>query len=169
MSRKKGNIAEREVAKLLEGWWAHVEPECKFVRTPLSGGWGGPQIRVGFKASGDLMTTAEKWPWTVEVKRREAWSWGQFIKGRPSPVWKWWEQSLVQGVEAGLEPMLWVRQSRKPWAVLLRRRDAFRRRLLGRVWEFERWKGEAVWREEPVMIDAGVLLNLDAARFVRIK
>lgn len=119
MSREKGSCGEREVAKLLEPWWRKVEPECVFVRTPLSGGWGGKDLRAGFKASGDLMTTAEKFPFTVEVKRREAWKLDRLLEGKASPVWGWWRQAIVQGEEMQVTPMLWLRQNRKPWLVML--------------------------------------------------
>lgn len=112
-SRQKGNVAELEVAKLIEAWWQPASPGCKFVRTPLSGGWGGPQVRAGFKASGDLMTTAQNFPFVVEVKRREAWSWATFSKGQRSPVWGWWRQACEAAEEQGGMPMLWFRQNRR--------------------------------------------------------
>lgn len=120
MSRKKGNVAEREVAALMQFWWRHLEPGTQFVRTPLSGGWGGPAVRAGFRASGDLMTTAARFPFAVEVKRREAFDMGNVLKGRPSPVWGWWLQAQGQAEEMSCEPMLWFRKSRDPWRVLLR-------------------------------------------------
>ncbi len=119
-SRAKGATAERDVAARLQGWWAQIEPGCRFAKTPLSGGWGGPGLRAGFSASGDLMTTAKRFPWTVEVKRREGWSWKTFLAGKPSPVWGWWRQAQTQADEMGIEPMLWFRKSREPWRVLVR-------------------------------------------------
>lgn len=118
-SRAKGADAEREVAKLVEGWWRVFEPGCRFVKTPLSGGWGGPAIRSGFRASGDLMTTAVKFPFVIEVKRREGWSWKPFLEGRPSPVWGWWRQACRQADEMDARPMLWFRHNREPWRVLM--------------------------------------------------
>lgn len=119
-SRGKGASGEREVAKLLQAWWATVEPECLFAKTPLSGGWGSPKMRAGFKASGDLSTTAALFPFTVEVKRREAWAWKNFERGFKSPVWGWWSQAQVQAAEMGLEPMMWFRRNRGSWFVLMR-------------------------------------------------
>lgn len=117
--RQKGAGAEREVAKLLEGWWASLEPGVRFVRVPLSGGWGTPALRPDFQASGDLATTARRFPWTVEVKRREGWSLKEFLAGRRSPVWGWWAQAERQAGECGKEPMLWFRANRQPWRVLV--------------------------------------------------
>src|SRR4051812_33410532 len=98
-SRAKGNVAEREVAGLLKVWWLPVEPDAEFIRTPLSGGWGGPKLRGEFRASGDLMTTAKRFPFVVEVKRREAWVMKNVLKGQPSPVWGWWRQAQVAALE----------------------------------------------------------------------
>lgn len=117
--RPKGCKAEIEVAKTLEPWWAKLEPECKFVRTPLSGGWGGKEVRAGFKASGDLMTTAKRFPFAVEVKRREGWSWKTLLGSKKCPVWVWWHQAIGQAEEMGTEPTLWVRKNREPWFVML--------------------------------------------------
>lgn len=120
MSRQKGNAAEREVAKIIEHWWQPFEPEAHFVRTPLSGGWGGPSLRGTFGAAGDLMTTSKTFPFAVEVKRREGWTWGRLLKGKPSPVWDWWLQAQVQGEEMQKIPMLWLRKNREPaWHIML--------------------------------------------------
>lgn len=120
-SRQKGSVGEREVAKLLGAWWSAVEPDTKFVKTPLSGGWGGPELRAGFRASGDLMTTAKRFPFAVEVKRREkGWTYEHFSRGEPCAVWKWWWQAQEQADEMGCEPMLWLRQNRRPWLIAVR-------------------------------------------------
>lgn len=116
--RRKGSTAELEVAKLLQGWWQIHEPTAKFVRVPLSGGWSTAQVRGEFRASGDLMTTAATFPFTIEVKRREAFAWQNVFEGRRSPVWKWWEQAVAQGVESGLTPLLWARRKAEDWRVI---------------------------------------------------
>lgn len=118
--RAKGNSGEREVAALLKKWWEQLEPDCQFVRTPLSGGFSTPVVRAGFRMSGDLMTTAKKFPFSVEAKRREGWAMENFIQGRKSPVWGWWEQTLTAAVEMNAEPMTWLRKNRKEWYVLIR-------------------------------------------------
>lgn len=123
--RPKGCKAEIEVAKILEPWWSKHEPlapdghPIRFVRTPLSGGWGGKDTRSGFKASGDLMTTARRFPFTVEVKRREGWSWKNLLAGKNSPVWGWWRQAIDQGVEMNQAPLLWLRHNRESWSVMV--------------------------------------------------
>lgn len=119
-SRTKGKVAEREVAHLHEAWWGSLEPGCRFVSTPQSGGWSAPTVRAEFRASGDLMTTATHFPFVVEVKRREGWSLDRLRSGGASPVWGWWRQAQREARELGLEPALWLRRSREPWRVLLR-------------------------------------------------
>ena len=118
-SKRKGSAAEIEVARLLQDWWRRLEPGCEFVRTPGSGGWGKPSVRSGFRASGDLMTTAQQFPFVVEVKRREQWNLERFHAGKPSPVHEWFRQAERQASEMLAIPMLWIRHSREPWRVVL--------------------------------------------------
>ena len=120
-SRAKGRRAERDVAKLLVEWWGTFEAKCEFKVTPLSGGWGGrdggKHVRAHFKASGDLMTTATLFPFTVEVKHREQWSMRNLVAGRATPPWDWWLQAQRQADEEGGIPMLWFRKNKYPWMV----------------------------------------------------
>lgn len=120
-SRDKGKNAEREVCRLLAPWWGVVEPGCKFVPTPMSGGMRS--IRAEMKIAGDLTTTAQAFPYTVEVKRREGWSRENFLKGRRSPVWGWWKQVCTAAAEERRAPMLWARRNNEEWLVLLRSVD----------------------------------------------
>jgi hypothetical protein len=126
MGARKGREAEREVARLCQAWWRRLDPECEFARTPLSGGWSGPTVRAHFRASGDLMTTSDNWPFTVEVKRRECWNVDRLFKGLSSPAWAWWRQAVEQALEESGVPMLWARKSQYrpgqpafPWLVML--------------------------------------------------
>lgn len=118
-SRQKGATAEREVAKLHAEWWGRLEPGCKFVKTPLSGGFSGPTVREAFEMSGDLMTTAKRFPFAVEVKRREGWCWRNVSRGLPSPVWSWWRQAIKAAAEMHRRPALWFRKSREEWRVMI--------------------------------------------------
>lgn len=116
--RPKGSKAEIEIAKKLKAWWSPFEP-AEFVRTPLSGGWGGKDLRAGFRASGDIMTTAEKFPFTIEVKRREGWAWSTLLAGKASPVWGYWGQAVGQAKEMGGTPLLFFRRNREAWFLML--------------------------------------------------
>lgn len=119
-SRDKGARGELEVAELLREWWDPVEPGCLFKRTPMSGGWGSKEAREGFSTSGDLVTTARRFPFVVEVKRREGWSWKTLDRGAASPVWAWWKQAQKAADEQdGKWPALIWRKSREPWWLML--------------------------------------------------
>ncbi len=113
---------------MLAGWWSTIEPGAQFVRTPSSGGWATPQLRGGFKAAGDLMTTSTTFCFTVEVKRREAWVLRNLYQAKPSPVWGWWKQACKAAKEEGRAPILFLRRNAKPgtsaeWFVMLPRHD----------------------------------------------
>ncbi len=170
-SRDKGSTAEREVAKLLETWWQQREPSARFVRVPLSGGWGTPQLRPDFKASGDLATNSDSFFFTVEVKRREGWVWKTLLALRPSPVWGWWRQAQVQAGECGREPMLWFRKSREDWHVMVRRAWALRQRFPTSIFS-ESFAPEAVLASKidlgwhPVIVRATWFLDRPPERFV---
>lgn len=112
-------MAEREVSALLQTWWRRAEPDCLFVRSPSSGGWQTPKAREGFQAGSDIMTTALRFPFGVEVKRREGWCWKNVTAGMPSPVWAWWRQSQMAAAEMHKQPMLWFRKNREQWRVMV--------------------------------------------------
>lgn len=116
----KGKVNERVVAKIIQAWWLQFEPGVEFTRTPQSGGWHSPKVRAGFRASGDLMTTSTRFPFCIEVKRREAWSLEWLVKGRASPVWDWWKQTQKAAKEVDCEPMMWFRHNRREWLVMVR-------------------------------------------------
>lgn len=120
-SRAKGKAGERELARLFQAWWRQLEPGCVFASTPASGGWSTPAMRGEFLVAGDLCTTARRWPWTVECKRREGFSERELRAGRRSPVWSWWAQCCRAAAEEGREPLLCFRRSREPWRALVRR------------------------------------------------
>jgi hypothetical protein len=118
--RAKGAVAEREIAKLFEDWWQPVEPGCVFKRTPMSGGWASPEARGDFGTAGDLVTTARRFPFAVEVKRREGWNLERLWSGRPSPVWKWWAQARAAAAEMQHKtPLLLMRQSHMDWLAMV--------------------------------------------------
>lgn len=171
--RRKGARAEIQVAALLQGWWRGLEPGCVFKRTPSSGGWATPEVRGAFKVAGDLVTTAVRFPWCVEVKSREAWSIDNVREGRASPVWGWWAQAGRQAAEQpGSEPMLWVRHRREPWRVMVRVgwRDALDGEAYDRVWwctEFSPPWGEGERSDRPTVLWAANLLGEEPRHFAR--
>jgi hypothetical protein len=119
MSKRKGSVGELEVAKVLQAWWRDLEPEAIFKRTPQSGGWAKADARGAFQTSGDIVTDAREFPFSVEVKRREGFKWEQLLKGSRSPAWAWWRQAQSQAAESNLVPMLWIRKNRQGWWVMV--------------------------------------------------
>ena len=118
-SHRKGATGELEVRNYLQEWWSNAEPATKFNRAPLSGGWHAASDQ---QTAGDLLVTpGSKFPWSVEVKRRENWSPKHFIEGFASPVWTWWAQSIRDAATIGQHPMLWARRSMGNWFVLIPR------------------------------------------------
>ncbi len=177
MSREKGSVAERQVAAILERWWRQLEPDARFVRTPLSGGWHGPDVRTEFRASGDLMTTAQRFPFAVEVKRREAWSFEEMVAGRASPVWAWWRQAQGQAREMRCEPLLVFRRNREGWHAMLRedyaraKLDALGPRHKGLVFGWNRegpLLGQNFGEHWPGLLDFNHLLAVPPLRFVSV-
>lgn len=114
-SRGKGKKGEREVAKLIEPWWQKLEAGCRFVSTPQSGGWQAPEVRSSMKMCGDLCTTAKRFPFCIEVKRRERFGWKAVFEGRRSPVWTWWKQCCDAAKLQGDVPLLLFRKNKEPW------------------------------------------------------
>jgi len=117
MGSKKGPTAELEVRRLLVEWWRKLEPGIEITRTPGSGGW---RHAVKWGAKADLMIKdAPRFPFGIEVKRREGWSPRELFAGRPSPVWAWWVKTCQDAQEnGGTVPMLWFRRNREPWLVM---------------------------------------------------
>lgn len=182
MPGQKGNGAEREVAKRIGAWWHRFEMHAEFIRTPMSGGWSTASLRSAFRAAGDLMTDSKHFPFAVEVKRREAWDAERFRAGKSSPVWGWWRQTLTQAEELSAVPMLWFRQNRKPWWVMVpetyavglgrrirERSEYFLNTFLFEVqWTEHSLAGCGVGRH-PVVFDAEQLLQYDPIHFIEPK
>lgn len=166
-SREKGSSAEREVAGLLKDWWRQIEPDCVFVKTPLSGGWGSPGLRAGFRASGDICTTAIKFPFTVESKRREKWSLEQFLKGSRSPIWGWWSQSNTQAEEMQAWPMLWFRRNNERWRVMI---PLYLKRRLDWPELVHEWNVQLILKHTlvtPILLNASELLDTHPKNFLK--
>lgn len=118
MPGQKGNGGEREVSKLLQGWWQTEFPGITFARTPQSGGWVKNQSTQGFNLYGDVISTDPNFPFSVEVKRDESWNLAQLQKRCPtSPLWDWWLQCQADAAKSNKLPLLFFRKNRQPWYV----------------------------------------------------
>lgn len=116
MGHWKGGVGEREVISLIQPWWRQVEPDATFTRTPGSGAWAKKRkVPPGFKGHGDLIVdpeTCRSFPWSIEVKWRNVVSLTSiqnFLAGKKSPVWEFWESCQDDAERNDLVPMLWLR------------------------------------------------------------
>lgn len=121
MGNSKGSKAEREVAAILQAWWKPFEPmvddkPLQFTRVPLSGGWSKGE---NHDVSADIHCNSKRFPFAVEVKRRESWAWPPVMAGKPSPVWGWWRQAQRDAERTSRQPMLWFRHNRQPWNIMV--------------------------------------------------
>lgn len=114
-SKTKGNANEREIAKLFKEWWGHGE----WARTPSSGGWATKQVREGFRTCGDILTTAEDFPFCVEAKHQKRWDLVQLLTAPKSLLYKFWAQA-VEETPSGLLPLLVVHKNNRERLVITR-------------------------------------------------
>lgn len=116
-SRAKGAGFERVVAKLLTDWWG-----ATFHRTPNS---GGLHWKNDTRVSGDIVAPqdgGEDFPFNVECKKVEGWTFEQILKGA-GEFYKWWEQCSRDAGEHGKIPLLIFSKNRAPVYYALRDND----------------------------------------------
>ena len=94
MQRTKGQVAEREIARILND-----ELGVELVRNLEQTRDGGHDL-IGLDG------------WSLEVKRHEQLS-----------INAWWKQTTEQAERTGGRPALFYRQSRKPWSVVVDAHD----------------------------------------------
>ncbi|MCF6205304.1 MAG: hypothetical protein L3J47_00220 [Sulfurovum sp.] len=107
-SKRKGSSQELKLAKAFQKWWG----EGQFARSPGSGGWGRPQNRDGFNASGDIITTARDFPWCIEIKHVEGWTLDQLLLNEGCMIHGWWQQT-VEETPVLLRPLLLFKKNRQ--------------------------------------------------------
>lgn len=84
------------------------------------------------------MTTAQLFPFTVEVKLRESWSLKNVLAGKKSPIWGWYLQAIKAAEEQKNIPLLIFRKNRYPWRIMIPEREYTR---------VTNAKQEIVWNE----------------------
>lgn len=113
--KRKGNKNERKLAAEFKEWWGKGE----WARTPLSGGWSSKSVREGFRTCGDIITTAEDFPFCVEGKHQEGWELIQLLSNPNSILYKFWDQAVEQ-TPSGLIPLLVVHRNYRESLVITR-------------------------------------------------
>ena len=111
--RKKGQTAERKLAKLFSVWWG-----SDFARTPLSGGFATAKFREDWNAAGDLVTPDETFPFCVESKKVEGWTLEQMLTSDRTHIHKWWQQTLSE-TPVNKIPLLVFTKNRAPLYVMM--------------------------------------------------
>lgn len=115
--RKKGQTAERKLAKLFSEWWG-----SDFARTPLSGGFATAKFREDWNACGDLVTPDKTFPFCVESKKVEGWTLEQMLTSDKTLMHKWWEQCVGETPE-GKIPLLVFTKNHAPLYAMIRQDD----------------------------------------------
>lgn len=97
-SKAKGSSYELKVAKILSQWWGE-----EFHRTPMS---GGLHWKADNRVAGDIVTPPDSlFPFSVECKKREEFTFEQILKGT-GDVEKWWKQCIGDCKRVSMKPML---------------------------------------------------------------
>lgn len=113
-SKSKGSNFELKIAKLLETWWQTVNPECRFRRTPGSGGWSrAAENMSSFGSAGDIVTADKSFPFCCECKHYATWTLDSLLTGKNPPIMEWWQQAVDQ-CPPDLVPLLIFRKNNAP-------------------------------------------------------
>ncbi len=116
-SKAKGSEFELKTAKILSSWWGE-----EFHRTPMS---GGLHWKADNRVAGDIVTPPDSvFPFSVECKKREGWTFDQVLKGT-GEVESWWSQCLADAEGVGLKPMLIFAKNFAPINVMIAAKDYF--------------------------------------------
>jgi hypothetical protein len=114
-SKRKGNNAERAVAKAFQEWWGWG----LWARTPASGGWATAAHRQDFNTCGDVTTTATDFSknYVIENKKCEGWTLDQLIHNEACVVLTWWKQAFDE-TPKGMIPLLVIARNHIPQAII---------------------------------------------------
>lgn len=114
-SKAKGTSYELKIAKVLSSWWGE-----EFHRTPMSGGLGW---KADNRVAGDIVTPVSSvYPWTTELKNREAWDFSHLLKGT-GDIEKYWQQVVNDSEHSGLRPLLIFHKNFSPNYVMMYKED----------------------------------------------
>lgn len=95
-SKRKGNSYENYICKILSSWWGE-----KFSRVPNS---GGLESLISKQIVGDIIVPSS-FPFVVECKKQEGWSFEQILEGK-SKFFKWWNQVVRDSKKVDKFPLL---------------------------------------------------------------
>lgn len=122
--KKKGNRAERDVAREISAWLRDGDLEADDIDNPdlwlskLSGGW---EFRDAGDV-GDLQPNSElgaefRSQFAVEVKHYEEIEWWEVFTRKSPDIIEWWDDHWEECEELELCPLLIMRANYRPWLV----------------------------------------------------
>ena len=110
-SKAKGSEFELKTAKILSSWWGE-----DFHRTPMS---GGLHWKADNRVAGDIVTPPDSvFPFSVECKKREGWTFDQVLKGT-GEIEDWWSQCMADSTRVNLKPMVIFAKNFAPINVMI--------------------------------------------------
>jgi hypothetical protein len=127
----KGNRYMLHMSREISHWWCGTDLKARAADlpfrtrstsiTPVEGHWEG---------KGDILhrPDLEGFPFAVECKKVEAWTFDSLLEAKAWAVWQWWAQAKSQAKAANHHPLLlFSKNNRKDYALL----DANTAHLLG--------------------------------------
>lgn len=110
--RDKGKRLEYEVRNAMSAWWG-----IDFMRTPGIGAFG--TIMGQHDLVGDVYCTDPKFPYSIECKNVESWTFESLLKDSKPAIIEFWLQTCRQSYKAGKKPLLCISKARQPVYCLL--------------------------------------------------
>ena len=126
--RLKGNRNENTVARELSVWVSPDLERHKFRTCPVSSlvfrrkPAANDNVVTDWVGGWDVIHSPRyAFPFCVEAKAVEGWSFDELLTARRGPLAKWWEQTKHQSAGKNLWPMLIFTAKRKPDYVMVER------------------------------------------------
>jgi hypothetical protein len=124
----KGNVFERDIAKVLSLWWSDEKDKYVFQRTQSSGAWSTLMKHdTSLRAQAGDITSIDERGRTfadkvfVEVKwyKKEDSIFYEALTGKRVQVLEWWKKCEGEAIDAGKQPVLIVKfNNRVPFILL---------------------------------------------------
>ena len=108
--RSKGKAFERLIAKKFKEAFGH-----EFAPTPASGGLRWKDVK---NTRGDIVTDWEEWPYNIECKKCEDWTFDTLPITDKNPLSLWWKQCCDDAEVVEKEPVLIFSKNRRPIYVM---------------------------------------------------
>lgn len=120
-SRRKGAAFENRLAKKFAKWWPG---DHEFKRTPQS---GGSALKEGWGLAGDIATTADDFPWHLELKNAPGSFAGlhQFYTCPKGHLWKWLYQAANDCPDGKIPLLVFNRYDQPTYCAVRMKHDSY--------------------------------------------